>query len=99
MANLTSNIRDTLGSTMGSEKFNEANKVKDEALEMMDDASQSANEIYARATDWFSSNRQIILSGATIAAVGLIGYFVGKSFSSKSTPHSEPSEDKFNENF
>jgi hypothetical protein len=88
MANATSNIQSKLSSAINPE-------AQKEALKLMDDASETANKFYDRSSEWLSQNRSWVLNGASIVAAGVIGFFIGKSFSGSSKSPAEEKEDLF----
>ncbi|MDR3607269.1 MAG: hypothetical protein P4M08_07810 [Oligoflexia bacterium] len=68
-------------STSAEKKIEAANReAQREALELMEGASERANELYARANSWFNENRRTVYSGAALLAVGAIGFLIGKNF-------------------
>ncbi|MCM2321886.1 MAG: hypothetical protein NDJ90_01345 [Oligoflexia bacterium] len=74
-----SSIRDA------SERF--AREAKSDAKDMINDASEAASEFYDRASLWVQDNYgKSIAIVATLAAVGMFGYVLGRNQRSKDFP-------------
>jgi hypothetical protein len=77
-SNLDKDIRGTARNVReATDRF--AHNARSEAEEMMDSSGQKMTELYEQASVWLQDNNRSVLFGAAILAVGVVGFFIGRS--------------------
>jgi hypothetical protein len=57
----------------------------EDAREMMNRATESATEFYDQAQGWMRDNSRMLYMIGGFAAVGIVGYILGRSFMNRSS--------------